>query len=245
MGICLDALTRMEYPGRMLIIGAEPTGKCAVVVYAITWRSPSSQARKLEIEGSAIYTKPTDPEALRKGNVDLLVYPALQLGRGVAVSNGKQTADIFAALAAGPTPAGILSKALENWDYEPDAPIYTPRISGCIVPGPRAALSVLRRDPDGSTVRNYFEFPLLPGRGKFVSTYAGKNADPLPVFNGEPVDVEIEASDAREAADAVYRALQPRPSRPDFRVAVAAVFADKRAAADFDVNIINRHERNE
>jgi len=44
----LEKLIEKDYPGRVIIIGAEKTGKNVVVLYAITGRSPSSQARKIE-----------------------------------------------------------------------------------------------------------------------------------------------------------------------------------------------------
>ena len=45
-------------------------------------------------DGRAVWTRPTDPEILKTGRPDLLVYPAIMIGKGIAVSNGRQTADI-------------------------------------------------------------------------------------------------------------------------------------------------------
>ena len=90
----LEAIAEMEYPGRLIALGRDPTGEHNVVVYAVTGRSPSSQARTLEYnaDDNTIFTKPTDPEVLEKGNPDLLLYDAIvMLDDSVAVSNGKQT----------------------------------------------------------------------------------------------------------------------------------------------------------
>jgi IMP cyclohydrolase len=209
-------------------------------MYAITGRSPSSQARKLEIDWhqQMIFVKPTDEETLKTGNPDLLVYPAIMCGKGIAVSNGKQTEDVFKQLTPRARPAEALLKALRTWEYEPDDPNYTPRISGCVAKAV-AGLSILRRAEDGSVMRSVFEIPLIPGKGKMIATYTGVNANPLPSFAGEPGDVTLPWSNAADAAAAFYEALGPKAGGPDFRVTAAAVFAAKDGALSMHVN--NRH----
>jgi len=220
----LENLKKMVYPGRMIIIGKSPDGH-TVVMYAITGRSPSSQARKLEVDEAkkGIFVKPTDEETLKKGNPDLLVYPAIMWNRGIAVSNGKQTEDVFTHLSPATGPVEILVKALASWQYEPDEPNFTPRISGCITQG--AGLNILKRAQDGSVMRNSFEIPLIAGKGKMITTYTGINENPLPSFAGEPQDVDVSWSTAEDAAAALYDALGPLPGEPDFRVTAAVVFA--------------------
>lgn len=237
----LEHLSRMIYPGRLIAIGRDASGDFNVVIYAITGRSASSQARKLVLEQNAVWTKPTDPEALAKGNPDLLLYPALVLGRGIAVSNGKQTSDIDAGSPGSPVHA--LDHALKNWTYEPDAPIYTPRISGCVLPSNRAALSVIKRADNGEALRFFFELPLIAGKGKMISTYSGENKDRLPSFHEEPIDLELEESSTAAMAEAVYAALGPQEAEKDFRVAVACLFAKASDMTDHQFYLINRTER--
>jgi len=147
-----NALAACEYPGRFIFIGQEKGSGVGVVAYGITGRSPSSQARKMELDRDTIWVRPTDRSLLQKGNIDLLIYPSVFcLSRGIAVSNGKQTVDVMACLSQGDNPAEILAFALKNWDYEPDEPAYTPRISGCLLPNKSAALSLIKRAPDGSS----------------------------------------------------------------------------------------------
>jgi IMP cyclohydrolase len=218
-------LRTLEYPGRLIVIGAPHGNGHAVILYAITGRSPSSQARKLVFRDGGIWVRPTDEETLKQGNVDLLVYPAVLFGpAGLAVSNGKQTSDIRDGLAPGADPVSVLSRALSAWDFEPDAPIFTPRISG-------------------ETLRHYFETVLRPGEGGLVSTYEGPNAEPLPAFRGEPRPIRLAGSTAAEAAEAAYADLAPAPGGKDFRVAVACVFAPLSEPDKAEVRIINRHER--
>ena len=239
----LESLEAMEYPGRIIIIGKDKPGKNAIVTYAITGRSPSSQARKLVIENNAVWTKPTDELTLQKGNIDLLVYPAICVEKGIAVSNGKQTEDIRKNLSQRQSPGEILSSSLEHWDYEPDAPNFTPRISGCILSQEKAALSIIKRGSDETSVRSIFEFPLLSGQGKMITTYNGENREPLPSFRGEPLEVEIEGQKAERVAEAVYNALKPKKPGKDFRVAVACIFSRNLAQEEFDACIINKYER--
>ena len=237
------SLAKLAYPGRLIIIGETGEAGKAAVVYAITGRSPSSQARKLVHRDGGIWVQPTNEETLKTGNVDLLVYPAVLIANGgIAVSNGKQTADVRDRLRPGIDPVSALSSALAGWDYEPDAPIFTPRISGCLT-GKAAGLSVVRRGPSGETLRNYFEVGLRAAEGRLVSTYEGPNADPLPVFCGEPRFVRLAGTTAGETAEAFYRDLAPSADGQDFRVAVACVFADLAAPDKVVVHIINRHER--
>ena len=236
----LSPLEKLAYPGRLIIIGRAPDG-AAVVVYAITGRSASSQARRLVQRDGGVWVEPTDEDVLRQGRVDLLVYPALLFASGgVAVSNGKQTADVRDAMAGSASPVAALAAALARWDFEPDGPAFTPRISGCVTAA-GAALSIVKRAPDGATLRSYFEVPASPDQGRFVSTYRGENRDPLPAFVGEPQAIDLPPGGARETAEAVYAALGPRPGSPDFRVAVAC--ARELGASSREVHIINRHER--
>lgn len=242
MSDALGALARMEYPGRFIILGYDQSGKHIVAVYGITGRSPSSRARKLEFEGNAIWTKPTDEEALNKGQPELLIYPAVIFTKGIAVSNGRQTADIKKSMESIKKPALALDCALAKWDYEPDAPIFTPRISGCVLGDLKAALGIIVRAEDGASKKIVYDVPALAGRGKLIATYSGENRDPVPSFRDEPLDIEIREKTPRDMALAVFGSLEPRNGKPDFRVAVACVYSP-----DFEQDasrffIVNRGE---
>ena len=242
MNHSLELLRAMPYPGRLIALGRDPSDGHDVVVYGVTGRSPSSQARLLEPTENAIVTKPTDPEVLKTGNPDLLVYPAVVFGDRLAVSNGRQTEDAARAAAAGP--AAALEAGLRNWTYEPDAPIFTPRISGLLWPDGRAALGVIKRAEDGSPRRLFFEFNLQAGRAELVATYAGPNENPLPVFAGEPRPLTLAETSAEATAEAFYEALGPKHAGDgDFRVAVACVFVDRKNPARRTIAVRNRHER--
>jgi len=240
----LESLSSMEYPGRVVLIGQDLSGENTVIIYAITGRSPSSQARKLELEDNSVWAKPTDEETLKEANRDLLIYPSIQFTpQGIAISNGKQTSDIGMALAQSRNPVEVLSSSLSTWDYEPDSPIFTPRISGCVLAIGKAALGIIRRGPDGISKREFYDVPMTAGRGKMIATYSGENRDPLPSFEEEPVEIGIQAKRADEMAEAVYEALGPEVGKDDFRVSVACVFARDFNALQNEIYIINRHEK--
>jgi len=267
----LKAVADMTYPGRMIIIGRDTTGTYDIVVYAITGRSPASQARKFEFYREKlqqdrslqaaiprtlsnceprplvelhtidnILVKPSDKKTLSRGDPELLIYPAVTMEHGICVSNGKQTLNIMKKYERGRRLADVLKTGLRNWTYEPDAPHFTPRISGFILPGSdTAALSILKSGDEGETIREFFEISMLPGLGRMISTYAGDNENPLPSFRGEPLSVELAGNDEREVAEAVYDALGPQGGN-DLRVAVGVVFARKDKTRH---HIINRCER--
>lgn len=234
-----DTLQTMPYPGRTIIVGAGPGGQRGVL-YAITGRSPSSQARRLVIDEQEqkIFVRPTDEDTLKTGNPDLLVYAAIMCGKGrIAVSNGKQTGDVFKALQQESCVSRVLQTGLADWEYEPDEPNWTPRISGCIAEN--AALSVLKRAENGAVIRNTFEFPLITGQARMISTYTGVNANPLPSFAGEPIVLELPFANAREAAEGLYNALAPAAGADDFRVTAAAAFVGPDGTVTMHVK--NRH----
>lgn len=239
----MESISSREYPGRLIIIGKDKSGKNTVVVYAITGRSPSSQARKIEFKLDAVWVKPADKETVREGDFDLLIYPALLFDKGIAVSNGKQTEDIKTCLTKSKNPVEVLNSALKKWGYEPDAPTFTPRISGCVLPRDRAALAVIRRASDGASIKDFYEIPLLSGKGKMIATYSGENKDPLPAFEEEPVDVKIDENRVDDLAEAVYEALGPETRQKDYRVSVACVFSSDIRSNEYEIYVINRNER--
>ncbi len=236
----LKPIQDMVYPGRVIIIGKSLTNEF-VLMYAVTGRSPSSQARKLELDNTKkkILVKPTDEDVLKTGNPELLIYPALILDTGITISNGKHTEGITTVINSDKTPVKVLTEGLENWEYEPDEPAYTPRISGCIVNN-SAALSIIKRAEDGLALKYYFDIPLIQGKGKMIATYTGVNKNPLPSFHGEPVDIDIIFSGAEQGATEFYNALGPATGNDDFRVAAVVAIINNNGHAE--ISIKNRHE---
>ena len=87
-------------------------------------------------------------------------------------------------------------QALRTREFEPDAPNYTPRISGIMHVedgGYNYALSILKSDNGDPSACNRFTFAYnnpRAGEGRFIHTYMG-DGNPLPSFEGEPELVDI------------------------------------------------------
>ena len=92
--------------------------------------------------------------------------------------------------------------------FEPDAPHFTPRISGILslVDG-SYKLSILKdSDGQGSDCHRYFyEYPSRPNCAHFIHTYEG-NDTPLPTFEGEPKIFKIPDS-IEEFTDTIWNSL--------------------------------------
>ena len=106
-----------------------------------------------------------------------------------------------------------------------------------------AGLAILKRGPEGGCLRQYFELPLLPGKGFLISTYSGDYRDPLPSFRGEPRELDLKKPDAQTTAAEIYETLAPSPGGDDYRVAVVCVFFPLSFPETRDACIINRSER--
>lgn len=88
-----------------------------------------------------------------------------------------------------------MKKALETREFEPDAPNFTPRISGMItMDGADFSyeMSILKSiDEVGSDCARYtFDYPSRAGLGHFIHTYV-TDGNPIPTFVGEPERVYI------------------------------------------------------
>ena len=223
----LEEVAKMEYPGRFIVLGTSPN-RDSVIVYGITGRSESSKARAMVIEdfgGKAIIqVRPSDEKIIRKGNLDLLVYPAIITSQDqCVVSNGKQTSDLLPRDSNGDSMAPILDIARGHisWEFEPDSPNFTPRISGKVAytkDSFYAGLGIIREE-EGIRVRSFFEVPVVEGVGKFISTYSGENKDPLPSFESNPIKIALTHKNAFECAEFFYNLF-----RPEIRVSVAAIY---------------------
>ena len=185
----LDANT---YPGRGIVIGRSADGKYAVTAYFIMGRSTNSRNRVFVEDGDGIRTKAFDESKLE--DPSLIIYaPVRVLGNTTIVTNGDQTDTIYDGLKSGKT----FEQSLRTREFEPDAPNYTPRISGImeIENGKYTyALSILKSDNGNPEECNRFTFTYdnpLAGEGHFIHTYM-KDGNPLPSFEGEPKFVAIE-----------------------------------------------------
>jgi IMP cyclohydrolase len=138
----------------------------------------------------------------------LIIYAPVRVrGTSTIVTNGDQTDTIYELMQAGQS----FEESLRTREFEPDAPNYTPRISGIMnVKGGKYdfALSILKSnhgDPSSCQRFTYtYENPKA-GEGYFIHTYQG-DGNPLPSFEGEPTQVNI-SGDINKFTDDVWTAL--------------------------------------
>ena len=181
-----------SYPGRGIVIGKSADGKYAVTAYFIMGRSTNSRNRVFVEDGAGIRTQAFDPSKLE--DPSLIIYaPVRVLGNKTIVTNGDQTDTIYELMDKQQT----FEQALRTREFEPDAPNYTPRISGSMHlenGSYNYAMSILKsNNGDPSSCNRYtfaYENPKA-GEGRFIHTYMG-DGSPLPSFEGEPTIVEIE-----------------------------------------------------
>ena len=179
-------LQNNAYPGRGIIIGKSQNGKYAVTAYFIMGRSENSRNRVFVEDGEGIRTQAFDPSKLT--DPSLIIYaPVRVLGNKTIVTNGDQTDTIYELMDKQMT----FEQSLRTREFEPDAPNYTPRISGImhIEEGKyNYAMSILKSNNGNPDACNRYTFAYenpVDGEGHFIHTYMG-DGNPLPSFEGEP-----------------------------------------------------------
>ena len=118
-------LRETSYPGRGIMIGRTADGAKAVTAYFIMGRSVNSRNRIFVEDGEGIRTEAFDPSKME--DPSLIIYaPVRVYGNKTIVTNGDQTDTIYEGLDKQFT----FEQSLRSREFEPDAPNYTPRISG-------------------------------------------------------------------------------------------------------------------
>jgi IMP cyclohydrolase len=260
----VDHLSANAYPGRIAIMGVSLDGETAIQAYALMGRSEPSKDRILVQESQTVIRtiapSKTAEEMAAVEHSELIYYAAMQGCEAVhVVSNGAQTTpvlaskwlfgeDLEAALRAAPdVPGGIDEDGTPKPDiklswYEPDAPNFTPRITGVIDLRSGSTttfeLGVVSKPVDGeepiysnfgadheSVSRGY-------GVGYGIQTYNG-DGNPLPSFDQEPFAFPI-GMDQTEVATTLWDALDVSN-----RVAVVARGIDLISGYQTQTTIIN------
>ena len=184
-------LAENSYPGRGIVIGQSEDGRFAAIAYFIMGRSVNSRNRVFVEDGEGLRTRAFDPGKL--SDPSLVIYaPVRVLGNATVVTNGDQTDTVYDFMKEGKT----FEEALCTRTFEPDAPNYTPRISGVVERTDGAftyKLSILKSG-DGAPAapaRSFFAATPKAGKGHFLHTYRC-DGNPIPSFDGEPTPVKIE-----------------------------------------------------
>lgn len=223
------------YPGRGIVIGKTPDGTKAVTAYFIMGRSENSRNRVFVEDKEGIRTQAFDPSKLT--DPSLIIYaPVRVLGNKTIVTNGDQTDTIYEGLDRQQT----FEMALRTREFEPDAPNYTPRISGVmhIENGKyNYAMSILKSNNGNPDSCNRFTFAYenpAAGEGHFIHTYKN-DGNPLPSFEGEPKLVGID-NDIDAFANMLWESLNE-----DNKVSLFVRYIDI-ATGTYETRIINKNK---
>ncbi len=205
-----------SYPGRGIVIGKSADGKNAMIAYFIMGRSENSRNRIFERFDGGMRTKAFDESKL--SDPSLIIYnPYLNTKGGNIdiITNGDQTDTVFEYINSSENSGKTdnFEQALGIREFEPDAPNFTPRISGicyyCFKRNTFAyKLSILKSaNGRGNACRRFF-YDYGEGEngiGHFIHTYKC-DGNPIPSFYGEPEEVALPNA-AEELADLVWNNL--------------------------------------
>ena len=228
-----ELLAGNSYAGRGIVIGKTPDGKKAAVAYFIMGRSANSRNRIFTEAGGTVYTRPFAESKVE--DPSLIIYAAVRrMGGHLIVTNGDQTDTICEGLARGQS----FEEALESRCFEPDAPNFTPRISGMLTFENKDftyEMSILKSaDAAGSTCNRYtFSYSPLAGLGHFIHTYVC-DGNPIPTFQGEPERVAI-PNDIDEFTQSLWNALDA-----DNKISLYVRYTDLVTGAE-DSRLINKN----
>ena len=194
-----------SYVGRGIIIGKTPDGRKAVSAYFIMGRSANSRNRVFVERDDAVFTEPFDSSKVE--DPSLIIYAAVrEYENKLIVTNGDQTDTIYDFIKDGK----CFNSALQTREFEPDAPNFTPRISGMLTFEDNDftyKMSILKSaDEKGSACNRYFfSYKPLAGLGHFIHTYVC-DGDPIPTFQGEPERIAT-SDDIEEFTNTLWEAL--------------------------------------
>ena len=169
-----ELLSSNSYPGRGILLGRSADNKKAVMAYFIMGRSVNSRNRIFAETEDGIRTRAFDESKMTDPSL-IIYHPVRTVGDTTIVANGDQSDTIRDGLLSGE----VFAQSLRRRTFEPDAPNYTPRISGILHGDGSYALSILK-SADG---------------------------DPLPAFEGEPRQVAISAPNAETLAQEMWKNL--------------------------------------
>ena len=222
----LEYLQGNRYPGRGIVIG-RLDDKHMRIYYFIMGRSENSRNRIFTYTEDGIRTEARYPEKMKDPSL-VIYHPVRVYKHSFIVTNGDQTDTVRDFLAKGRS----FRDALMTRSFEPDGPLYTPRISGIIRGGGRFELSILKSgdgDPDFNR-RFFYTYDDVPvGSGQFISTYQC-DGNPPPSFAGEPITVTL------PEPDEVWAALDP-----DNKVSLYSCALDV-GSFECDERLFNKYE---
>jgi len=248
-------LAENPYPGRGIVLGNSADNSRAVQAYWVMGRSDNSRNRVLAPHLDVVRTEAFDESKMT--DPSLVIYNAMvedtiapptdndPSTRLFIVSNGDQTDSVRTRISnSSYGDSGYddsFRNALLGREFEPDAPNFTPRITGMLALRSEVALgryyySIIRRNPTTAQPEHAFgqgDLQDIPGgTGICFHTYDW-DGDPVPEFDGSPYAIPLETT-TDGIAGSLWDSLDS-----DNRVALAVKTIDKRTG-EIDLKIVNQ-----
>lgn len=211
-----EYLKTKTYPGRGIAIFA-PSADELLVAYWIMGRSTNSRNRVFDeipegaYAGKGLRTLAADDSLC--ADPHLIIYNAAldcAASNQLIVTNGDQTDTIFEQVNGAYDVKSAFVRALNTRTFEDDAPNFTPRISAMVCKKKLAvAMSILKcvdKDSETAVREFYFYEGIKAGSGRLITTYI-EDANPLPSFEGDPLEFSSVATAAEEFKDELWAAL--------------------------------------
>jgi IMP cyclohydrolase len=163
----------------------------------------------------------------------IIYYPIKCINNYHIVTNGDQTETIIEGIKSGES----FERSLFKREYEPDAPHYTPRISGIInTTESFYALSILKTAHNRPEVCNRYFYHydnFVSGLGHCIHTYRSETDGILTPYIGEPLEVEL-FDEIEEVRNYYWKLLNH-----DNRISLLVKFIDTRTG-QIEITKINK-----
>jgi len=197
------------YVGRVISCGLTHEGE-PIAIYALTARSAVSKARVLISKSDGLWVEPTSD--LQGGDPSLLYYRAsFRQNHKLFIANGMHSERFVDSTS--------IESALQDEIYEPDEPIFTPRIAAVFdLEALSYSFASLTRSPDGSCKRSFTHFnDLKAGVAHRIQTYEGDVQNPR-AFVDPPIAYTLPSTNIGQT---IFDQLDPT-----LRIALAVIRSD-------------------
>jgi len=213
-----DVLVPGTYPGGVVVLARTPVGELLGGV-AITGRTPRSRARVLLPDDGALVVAPASPGpgsgraaggALTARDPLRHVTAAVSDDAWTVFGNGEHVEVIAKRLATGTDPR----LAFDGLEYEPDPPVFTPRLAAVVERSTGHAWLGAARHAEGLRTGTDVTVTALgdlgPGEGVVLTAYEPDptGTEPFPVAARRHRDVVTRAGGAITLLDELWSALR-------------------------------------